>query len=115
MSTGKMTSRKKIQMRVRKKISGTGERPRLCVFRSNSSIYAQLIDDTSGHTLMNASSRDMKLKGNKTEQAKEVGKAIAKQALDAGIKAVSFDRAGFLYHGRIKSLAEGAREGGLQF
>ncbi len=115
MAFSKLARRKKIRMRVRKAVSGTSVRPRLSVFRSNAAIYAQLIDDTAGHTLMSTNSRDLKLKGPKIDQAREVGKAIAKQALEAGITAVGFDRGGFLYHGRIKALAEGAREGGLQF
>ena len=97
-------------------MTGTSERPRLAVFRSNSEIYAQVIDDSAGHTLVAASSRKMKeLKGKKTDRSKEVGKAIAQMALDKGIKSVVFDRGGYIYHGRVKALAEGAREGGLQF
>ena len=89
----------------------------MVVFRSNSEIYAQIIDDTKGVTLVAASSRDKDLKatGTKTEKAKQVGQAIAKKALVAGIESISFDRGGYLYHGRVKSLAEGAREGGLKF
>ena len=106
--------------RVRKKISGTAERPRLCVYRSNTSIYAQIIDDTKGVTLASASSQDKALekalKGkNKTEQARLVGEELAKKALKAKIKTVVFDRGGYLYHGRVQELAEGAREGGLNF
>lgn len=108
--------RGKIRRRIRKKISGTKERPRLSIFRSNSDIYAQIIDDVQGHTLMAASSRGMKeLTGKKIDKSKEVGKVIAKQAADAGITDVVFDRGGYLYHGRVKALAEGAREGGLKF
>jgi len=105
-------------MRVRKDISGTAERPRLTVFRSNKQIYAQIINDLTGSTLLSASSLRSDAfpeKANKIEQAKAVGKLIAEKALNAGIKTVVFDRNGFLYHGRIKSLAESAREGGLKF
>jgi large subunit ribosomal protein L18 len=101
--------------RVRGKIRGTAERPRLVVFRSNRGIFAQLVDDASGRTL--ASARWTSLAGsggNKTEQAREVGKALAATAKQAGIERAVFDRAGYLYHGRVKALAEGAREGGLQ-
>jgi large subunit ribosomal protein L18 len=106
--------------RVRKNLAGTAERPRLNVFRSLSGIYVQIIDDHKGHTLVQASSVDSELrtdlKGkNKTEQAKLVGQAIAKRAKDKGIEAVVFDRGGFRYTGRVKALADGAREGGLQF
>jgi large subunit ribosomal protein L18 len=104
--------------RVRKKIRGTPERPRLSVFRSNRHIYAQIIDDTRGHTLVAACSleRGLDLKGKtKTEQALEVGKLIASRAREKGIEGVVFDRGGNLYHGRVKALAEGAREGGLKF
>lgn len=106
--------------RVRKKVFGTPERPRLCVFRSNKHIYAQIIDDTIGHTLVSASTLDPELreKLQKTwnkEAAREVGKLIAKRALEKGIKKVVFDRGGYKYHGRVKELAEGAREGGLVF
>lgn len=103
-------------MRVRKKINGTSERPRLNVFRSNKAIYCQIIDDLKGHTLVAASSWEHKdFSGNKTDMAKEVGKVIAEKAKAAGIEAVVFDRGGYLYHGRVKALAEGAREGGLNF
>ena len=106
--------------RIRKKVFGTPERPRLCVFRSNKHIYAQIIDDTIGHTLVSASTVDPELreKLQKTwnkEAAREVGKLIAKRALEKGIKKVVFDRGGYRYHGRVKELAEGAREGGLEF
>lgn len=111
-----ITNRQKIQRRVRKKISGNAERPRLSVFRSNEEIYAQVINDETSHTLVSASSLKMKdLTGKKSERAKQVGLAIAKQCADAGITKVTFDRGGYLYHGRVKALAEGAREGGLQF
>jgi large subunit ribosomal protein L18 len=106
--------------RVRKKIGGTAERPRLNVFRSLKNIYVQVIDDSTGNTLVAASTLDEALKGkleNKGNKsaAKEVGKLIAQKALDRGIKQVVFDRGGYLYHGRVKELAEGAREGGLDF
>jgi large subunit ribosomal protein L18 len=103
--------------RVRGKVSGTAERPRLAVFRSNVGIYAQLIDDLEGKTLASASWKALpkSFKGTKTDQATEVGKQLAAAAKQAGIDACVFDRAGYLYHGRVKALAEGAREGGLEF
>jgi large subunit ribosomal protein L18 len=103
--------------RVRKNLSGTAERPRLVVFRSNAGIEAQLVDDLSGKTLAAASSLHVKksFKGDKTEQAAEVGKALAAAAKKAGIESVVFDRGGYLYHGRVKALADAAREGGLKF
>lgn len=110
--------KKRIRRRIRKVSSGTAERPRLSVFRSNSEIYAQVIDDSKGTTLVAVSSRDSDLaksKGNKTEVANIVGKAIAEKCKKAGIVKVAFDRGGNLYHGRVKSLAEGAREAGLNF
>lgn len=103
-------------MRIRKKVKGTPERPRLSVFRSNKSIYCQLIDDLKGQTLAAASTHELDAaQGNKVDQSAAVGKLIAQKALSAGITKVVFDRGGFLYHGRVKALAEGAREGGLQF
>jgi len=114
----KQLRRNSIRERIRKVIKGTAERPRLSIYRSNKQIYAQLIDDLSGVTLAAASSasKDFEgVKGNKVELAKAVGKAIAEKATQSGIKSVIFDRGGYLYHGRVKSLAEGAREGGLQF
>lgn len=103
--------------RVRKNISGTAERPRLNVFRSLNHIYAQVIDDTKGVTLVAASSMDKGFdgKGANIEAAKKVGKAVAEKAVAAGIKTVVFDRGGYVYHGRVAALAEGAREGGLEF
>jgi large subunit ribosomal protein L18 len=102
--------------RVRGKISGTAERPRLVVFRSNRGIFAQLVDDEAGRTLVSASwLAQRSLKGTKTEQAAAVGKALAAEAKKAGVEACVFDRAGYLYHGRVKALAEAAREGGLTF
>ena len=117
MALSKIERRQRIKFRIKKTVSGTAQKPRLAVFRSNSEIYAQIIDDTKGVTLVAASSRDKDLKasGTKTEKAKQVGEAIAKKALAAGIETISFDRGGYLYHGRVKSLAEGAREGGLKF
>ncbi len=112
--------RKRRHLRVRKKVFGTPERPRLAVYRSNKHIYAQIIDDTKGHTLVSASTLDKELRGKleKTwnrEAAREVGKLIGKRALEKGIKKVVFDRGGYKYHGRVKELAEGAREAGLEF
>ncbi|MBE7639665.1 MULTISPECIES: 50S ribosomal protein L18 [Salegentibacter] len=117
MAVSKQDRRNKIRKRVRKAITGTASRPRLSVFRSNKEIYAQIIDDVEGKTLAAASSRDkgVSVEGNKSEQAKLVGKALAEKALKAGVETISFDRGGYLYHGRVKSLAEGAREGGLKF
>jgi len=111
----KLKRRKKIQMRTRKKINGTPSRPRLSVFRSNKQIYAQLIDDLNGHTLCTASSREgvCSSAGNRIEQAKAVGKLIAERAKGDDIDIAVFDRSGYLYHGRVKAVAEGAREGGL--
>ena len=111
----KLERRSKIKASIRKKISGTAERPRLTVFRSNTQIYAQLIDDVNGVTLASASSLGNKDKVTKTEQAAVVGKLIAKNAVAAGIQEVVFDRNGYLYHGRFKQLADAAREGGLKF
>jgi large subunit ribosomal protein L18 len=110
--------RHRIKLRVRKNITGSSEQPRLTVFRSNKQIYAQIINDLDGKTLVSASSRTPEVSGTpiaKIEQAKLVGQLIAKRALEAGIESVVFDRNGYLYHGRIKSLAEAAREGGLKF
>lgn len=115
MAISKEYRRKRIKMRISKVVKGSAERPRLSVFRSNKAIYAQLIDDAKGVTLASASSAELENKGNKVELAAQVGKAIAAKANAAGITAVVFDRGGYLYHGRVKSLAEGAREGGLQF
>ena len=110
----KSDRRNKIKARIRGRISGTPERPRLCVFRSNKQIYAQVIDDIAGNTLVSASSKGI-TEGNKSEIAAKVGEAVAKKALEAGINTVVFDRNGFLFHGRVKSLADGARKGGLNF
>lgn len=118
MATVKEQRRKRIKKGIRKKISGNAGRPRLSIFRSNKEIYAQIIDDVSGKTLASASSRSEPVnaeKGAKIEISKKVGAEIAKRAKDAGITTVIFDRNGFSYHGRVKALAEGAREGGLTF
>lgn len=111
----KLERRLKIKARVRGKISGTAEKPRLTVFRSNAQIYAQVIDDVQGKTLASVSSSKVKAVGTKKEQATKVGEEIAKLALAAGVSEVVFDRNGYLYHGRIKELADGARNGGLKF
>jgi large subunit ribosomal protein L18 len=115
MKRTKQQSRRRIHLRVRKKVSGTPERPRLCVYRSNKSIYCQIIDDLKGHTLVAASSHETTIEGSKIEQAVAVGKLVAETATSAGIVVVKFDRGGYLYHGRVKAVADGAREGGLQF
>ena len=109
--------RQKRHVRVRGKISGTPERPRLNVYRSNANIYAQLIDDVNGTTLASASTLDKDFEGaaGNCEAAKKVGQAVAERAKAAGIETVVFDRGGYIYHGRVQALAEGAREGGLQF
>jgi len=115
----KSLRRKNIKHRIRRKIGeGTSQKPRLSIFRSNTEIYAQLIDDANGQTLASASSKDKDIvaqKGNKVEKSKLVGTAIAKKASELGIKTATFDRGGYLYHGRVKSVADGAREGGLKF
>ena len=116
-----LSSRKRRQVRVRSKVYGTPERTRLNVFRSANHIYAQIIDDDKGHTLVAASTVEANVKtaltaeSKKMEEAKKVGEIVAQRAKDKGITQVVFDRAGYLYHGRVKALAEGAREGGLQF
>ena len=117
MSNLKLNRRARIKKRIRKNISGTSTRPRLSVFRSNKQIYAQVIDDVKGVTITSASShvKDSAQKVNKTDQAKLIGKEIAENASKAGIKEVVFDRNGYLYHGRVKALAESARENGLKF
>ena len=118
MAFNKIQRRTKIKLKLRKTIKGTGTAPRLSVYRSNSEIYAQLIDDKGGKTLLAVGSVEKSIKGakaNKIEKARMVGKLIAEKAVATGISAVVFDRNGFLYHGRVKSLAEGAREGGLKF
>ena len=118
MSKKTVIKRNKIKKRIRKVVFGTKDKPRLTVFRSNKEIYAQLIDDSNSKTIVSASSKDKDLKlktTNKIEVSKIVGDSIGKKAIKAGIKKVSFDRNGYLYHGRVKSLADGAREAGLNF
>lgn len=117
MKLTKENKRRRIHNRVRKKITGTAARPRLSVYRSNKSIYAQIIDDLTGHTLTSASSVEEAVEKtmNKSEQAKAVGKILAERATQLNISAVVFDRGGYLYHGRVKALADGAREAGLSF
>ncbi|HPF96133.1 MAG: 50S ribosomal protein L18 [Flavobacteriaceae bacterium] len=118
MAVTKTQRRLKIRRSIRKVVSGTEARPRLSVFRSNKEIYAQVVDDVTGKTIAAASSRDKNIssaKGTKTEIAALVGKAVAEKALKAGVDTISFDRGGYLYHGRVKSLADGAREAGLKF
>jgi len=116
MSLSKSERRTRIKFRIRKIVSGTAAQPRLSVFRSNKEIYAQIIDDTNGVTLVAASSREAGVtKGTNIETAAAVGKLVAEKALKAGIETITFDRGGYLYHGRVKSLAEGAREAGLKF
>ncbi|ANH80431.1 50S ribosomal protein L18 [Niabella ginsenosidivorans] len=118
MSNAKVKRRTSIRRSIRAKISGTTQKPRLAVFRSNTDIYAQLIDDEKGVTIAAASTKDKDIKaqaGTKSEKSKLVGAAIARKAADLNVKTVVFDRGGYLYHGRVKSVAEGAREGGLQF
>ena len=113
----KNKARQKRHLRVRNHISGTAERPRLNVFRSLSNIYAQVIDDVNGVTLVSASTKDKDFQnyGGNVEAAKAIGEAVAKRAIEKGITEVVFDRGGYIYHGRVKELAEGAREGGLKF
>ncbi len=120
MSERSQQARQHRHRRVRRRVVGTTGRPRLNVYRSDKHIYAQVIDDTVGHTLASASTVDLELKAavvgkNKTEQAKLVGRAVAERAIDAGIKTVVFDRGGYVYHGRVKALADAAREAGLEF
>ena len=118
MALTKNQRRIRIKNRIRKIVSGTEARPRLTVFRSNKEIYAQIVDDVSGKTISAASSRDKDIssvKGTKLEIASLVGKAVAEKAMKAGVETISFDRGGYLYHGRVKSLADGAREAGLKF
>ncbi len=117
MALSKKDRRLRIKRRIRKVVKGTTSHPRLSVFRSNKEIYAQIINDETGKTLVAASStnKEVKAKGTKSEVAAAVGKVIAEKAVKAGIENVAFDRNGYLYHGRVKALAEGAREGGLKF
>ncbi len=117
MALSKLERRQRIKHRIRKVVNGTEARPRLSVFRSNKEIYAQLIDDRAGKTLAAVSSRDKEIEatGSKSDVAKLVGKTIAEKAAKVGVETVSFDRNGFLYHGRVKALADAAREAGLKF
>ena len=114
----KQLRRQKLRWRIRTTVSGSAQKPRLSVFRSNKDIYAQIIDDTAGHTLAAASSREADIYsagGNKIEKSTKVGRLLAERAKAAGVETCVFDRGGYLYHGRVKSLADGAREGGLKF
>ena len=115
--TNRNLERTRRHLRVRRKVSGTAERPRLCVYRSNTNIYVQIIDDVAGKTLVSASTleKEVKTKYSNKEAAKEVGKLVAKRAQEKNIKTVVFDRGGYIYHGIVKELAEAAREGGLEF
>ena len=115
MAFNKISRRLKIRQGIRRKLTGTKERPRLCVYKSNRSIYAQIIDDSVGHTLAAASSVEIGKKNVSVDISKEVGKKLAEKAKAGGIENVVFDRSGYLYHGRVKALADGAREGGLKF
>ena len=114
----KTARRQRIRFNIRKNVSGTATKPRLSVFRSNTDIYAQIIDDVNGVTIAAASTKDKDIKaqaGNKSDKSKLVGAALGRKAVDLGVKEVIFDRGGYLYHGRVKSVADGAREAGLQF
>lgn len=116
MASSKIIRRLRIRRVIRSKVRGTPDRPRLSVFRSNTAIYAQLIDDVSGKTILNTSSMEVeKSKNANVESSREVGRILAEKALVSGITAIVFDRGGYLYHGKVKALAEGAREGGLKF
>ncbi len=117
MALTKADRRQRIKYRIRKRLSGSGERPRMTVYRSNKQIYVQLVDDVTGQTLVSASSKEKEIasqKVNKADQAKLVGKRLAEKAKEKGIKTVVFDRNGYLYHGRVKNLADAARESGLK-
>lgn len=111
----KLQRRNKIKRRIRSSVNGTPEKPRLCVYKSNNHIYAQLIDDTTATTLTAASTKELKERAAKTEAASLIGKSIAEKAKDKGINTVVFDRSGYKFHGVVKALADGAREGGLEF
>jgi len=115
MSITKNDRRLRIRRGIRSKISGTAERPRLSVFKSNKAIYAQLIDDMSGHTLTAANSIELDVKNSKVEDSKSVGVKLAERAKASGIESIVFDRGGYQYHGKVKALADGVREGGLKF
>ena len=114
-SAPKVAQRARIRRRIRAKVTGTAQRPRLSVFRSNKHVYVQLIDDAAGHTLASASTRDGAAEGAGIPASKAVGQRLAERATAAGISSVVFDRGGYRYHGNVKAIAEGAREGGLQF
>ncbi len=116
MKSSKRIQRQKVRYRIRKKVKGTASRPRLSVYKSNKEIYCQLIDDVAGVTLVAASSREKSVEpGNKVAQSAQVGKILAERAKENNIESVVFDRSGYVYHGRVKALADGAREGGLKF
>ena len=115
MAISKVNRRTRLKLGIRRKISGTAERPRLSVFKSNKGIYGQLIDDIKGHTLASISSKELGKTGVNIEISKEVGQKLAEKAKSAGIETVIFDRNGYPYHGKVKSFADGAREGGLKF
>ncbi len=117
MAGKKLSRRERIKKGIRKRLTGSENRPRLSVYRSNKGIYAQIINDVTGKTIASASSlsKEFSAEGNKSDQSTAVGKLVAEKAIAAGVKEVVFDRNGYLYHGRVKSLAEGAREGGLVF
>ena len=115
MATKKVKRRLRIRQGIRRRVSGTAAKPRLSVFKSNKGIYAQIIDDEKGHTIAAASSKEIGNAGVNIQTAKEVGKKIAEKASSNGVAEVVFDRGGYLYHGKIKALADGAREGGLNF
>jgi len=116
MAVSRFNRRNNIKRGIRKKISGTAERPRVSLFKSNKSFYAQIIDDLKGHTLVSCSSDEINKGSNvNIELSKELGKKLAEKAVSNGISSVVFDRSGYLYHGKVKALAEGAREGGLKF
>lgn len=115
MAVSKQQRRQKIRRRIRKNLMGTASRPRISVYRSNKEIYAQLINDVDGVTIASASSREVDTEGAKKDVATEVGKLIAERAKQNDVDTVTFDRGGYLYHGRVKALADGAREGGLKF
>jgi large subunit ribosomal protein L18 len=115
MSIQKQNRRARIRKSIRSKVTGTADKPRLSVFRSNTGVYAQIIDDMAGKTLVSASSKEIESKGLNIEISKNVGKKLAEKAVSNGISTVVFDRGGYLFHGKVKALAEGAREGGLKF
>lgn len=115
MATKKVTRRLRIRQGIRNRITGTPDRPRLSVFKSNKAIYAQIIDDVNGHTLVASSSKELGKEALNIESAKKVGKKLAEKASKNGVETVVFDRGGYVYHGKVKALAEGAREGGLKF